>query len=271
MRRRTLLRGASGLGLAGLAGCSSPAPPLPPPTVTGSKPNRPVNVEYVRSEARGRNVTLVVMRPAGEVDSTLPVCVALHGRGSDARMFVQLGVPDLLTQLAGEGRPPFAMVGVDGGNDYWVARTHHDDPQRMLTEELPGWLAERDLEPAPFAAFGLSMGGYGALNYARTTPHPVVAALSPALFLDWPDAESRDAFAGEEAWASTDPFQHLDALGDTKLGVWCGTDDPFVDAARKLADAASPEVAAFDPGDHDAPYWLRTVPRAVRFLADHAG
>lgn len=258
MKRRTLLLGTAGLAVA----CSADPPALPPPTVSDSGPNRPVTVEHVRSRARGANVTLVVMRPADRPGEKLPVCVALHGRGSDARMAVQLGVPDLLRN--------FAMVGLDGGDSYWVARDERDDPQRMLTDELPGWLAERNLEPDPFAVFGLSMGAYGALNYARNTSR-VVAALSPALFTSWADAESRNAFAGEEAWARTDPLQHVDELTGATIGVWCGAEDPFVDVARTFSDRVKPEVAAFAPGGHDAAYWLRTVPDVVRFVGDRAG
>jgi pimeloyl-ACP methyl ester carboxylesterase len=118
---------------------------------------------------------MVVIRPAGALEDELPVCVALHGRGSDARMIVQLGVEKLLATAP----TPFAMVGLDGGNSYWVAKESSDDPQRMLTDELPGWLAERHLAPTPFAVFGLSMGAYGALNYARRSPHPVVRRSAP--------------------------------------------------------------------------------------------
>ncbi len=269
MKRRTFLLGA---GAFALAGCSDDAPRLPPATVTptspaAAEPPKALMVEYVRSAARGRQVTMVVVRPEGALDQELPVCVALHGRGSDARMIVQLGVPELLTS----SDVPFAMVGLDGGDSYWVARDPGDDPQRMLADELPGWLGERNLQPQPFGVFGLSMGAYGALNYARRVPHPAVAVISPALFLDWPDAQARDAFAGEGAWAATDPLQHVDGLGDARVGVWCGTEDPFHPAARKLAELATPQVADFQPGGHDADYWLRTMPDVVRFLGERAG
>jgi len=269
VKRRTLLVGAAGLVLAG---CSDDVPALPPATVTPTAPTanaspKALSVEYVRSRARGRQVTMVVVRPEGALDQELPVCLALHGRGSDARMTVQLGVQKLLN----DSDVPFAMVGLDGGDSYWVARDPADDPQRMLNDELPGWLAERHLQTLPFGVFGLSMGAYGALNYARRTPHPVVATISPALFLDWPDARARGAFSGERAWAATDPFQHVDALGDARLGVWCGTDDPFHPAAQKLKELTNPQVADFQPGGHDAAYWLRTMPGIVRFLGERAG
>lgn len=268
MRRRTLLLGGATLVLAG---CGDDAPQLPPATwqPTRPKPGEPpraVAVETVRSAARGRDVTLVVARPEHAVDQELPVCVALHGRGGDGRMVLQLGVPKLLNAAPA----PFAVVGVDGGDSYWVAKDPADDPQRMLAEELPGWLGERGLARTSFAVFGLSMGAYGAFNYARRDPHPVVAAISPALFTSWSDAAARNAFAGEAHWADTEPLRHVDALGDATVGVWCGDDDPFEPAARELVELARPEVAEFAPGGHDADYWSRTVPAVVTWLAGHA-
>ena len=256
MRRRTFL-----LGTLGLTACSDATPPAPPASTTTTPFS--ATVEMVRSAARGTDVTLVVLRPRQALDEELPVCVALHGRGGDARMIMELGVQDLLNTA----KTPFAMVGLDGGDSYWVARDPADDPQRMLTDELPGWLGDHHLQTTPFAAFGLSMGAYGALNYARRAPHPAVAILSPALFLDWPDARSRDAFAGEEQWAATDPFRHLDQLGDAPLGVWCGTEDPFLPAAKRFAELTKPQVSSFTPGGHDPEYYLPAMHGVVDFLA----
>lgn len=256
MRRRTFLLGT--LGVA--AGCSGQ---VPAPVRTTTSAPFSLTVDVVRSAARGRDVTLVALRPRQALDRKLPVCVALHGRGTDARMIVDLGVQSLLNDASA----PFAMVGLDGGDSYWVARDPADDPQRMLTDELPGWLEERDLETTPFAAFGLSMGAYGALNYARRSPHPAVAILSPALFLNWPDARGRDAFAGEEQWAATDPLQHLDALGDAPLGIWCGTEDPFFPAVKRFSELTKPQVSRFTPGGHDAAYFVPAMREVVDFLA----
>jgi S-formylglutathione hydrolase FrmB len=255
MRRRTFL-----LGTPALAGCTNSSPP--PPVTSTTTPPFSATVEVVRSAARGTDVKLVVLRPRAARDQELPVCVALHGRGGDARMIMELGVQDLLNEAA----TPFAVVGLDGGTSYWIARDPADDPQRMLADELPGWLGERNLQTTPFAAFGLSMGAYGALNYARRTPHPAVALLSPALFLSWADARTRDAFAGKEQWAATDPFQHVDELGDAPLGVWCGTEDPFLPAAKRFAELVEPQVSRFTPGGHDPEYYLPAMRGVVDFL-----
>jgi S-formylglutathione hydrolase FrmB len=180
-------------------------------------------------------------------------------------MFLDLGVPELLNAVVNAGSKPFAVVAVDGGDSYWVAKKPSDDPQKMLTEDLPTWLANRGFT-APFAAFGISMGGYGALNYARRPGLNAVAAISAALFTSWADAKSRNAFADEAQWEATEPLRHIDELGGTQLGVWCGASDPFITPDRQLISKAHPKVAAISPGAHDGNYWKRILPDVLTFV-----
>ena len=223
-----------------------------------------MTTETVHSPARDANVELITIRPQG-VGGRLPVCLALHGRASTARMFLDLGVPDLLTAAVNGGVKPFAVVAVDGGDSYWVARTPVDDPQKMLIEDMPTWLANRGFSPA-FGAFGISMGGYGALNFARIPGLNAVAAISAALFLNWQDAKSRNAFTDEAQWEATEPLRHTDELKGYQLGVWCGASDPFITAARQLISKADPKVAEIGAGAHDSTYWKRILPEVLRFV-----
>ncbi|EWM12441.1 LigA protein [Kutzneria sp. 744] len=209
----------------------------------------PVSVTRQRSAARGRDVDMVVMRPG------LPVCVLLHGRGNSARGMIDLGVPAFLA--AAQAR--FTVVAVDGGDSYCVSRTPSDDPQRMLREELPGWLQAAGLAP-PRAVLGISMGCFGGLVYARDAGLPA-AVLSPALFRSWDDARTVDAFADEAQWASYEPLRHP---LPKRLGVWCGEEDPFYDSARELVPHA--EVASFDHGEHTDGYWRRVLPEAIGYV-----
>lgn len=232
--RRTLLRGALALGAAGVgAGTGMIADVLPggsalrrvlgvtsPDGEIPDVPPVPVRTERMRSAARGRTVELVTMAPAGE-GPDLPLCLALHGRGSGARRFLDLGVPRFLAAAVRSGVPPFAIVAVDCGDSYYLPRKA-DDPQRMLTEELPAWLGERG-RPAPVAALGISMGGFGALCLAAGMR--AVAVASPALFPTWTDAKGRNAFHDERQWAEHEPLRHTDRLAGVPLGVWCGTED----------------------------------------------
>ncbi|MCR6486896.1 alpha/beta hydrolase-fold protein [Amycolatopsis sp. OK19-0408] len=271
LSRRTLLAGSA---LALLAGCSSADPPPGPPPVPAptrpSAPRDPVTVQRMRSAARGTDVDLVLITPEGVPASGLPVCLALHGRGARARTFLDLGIPQMLTAAVRGGVPPFAVAAVDGDN-YWVDVGGDDDPQRMLTDEVPGWLAGRDLRPAS-AVLGISMGGFGALRFARAHPDlKAVATASAALFVSWPDARSRKVFSGEDNWRAEEPLLHTEDLPAARLGVWCGESDPFLGADRKLVKAVSPAVAQFSPGGHKDEYWRGILPDVLKFVGQRLG
>ncbi|WP_243866333.1 alpha/beta hydrolase [Actinophytocola oryzae] len=275
MSRRAVLVG--GLGVVAAAGAGALADVLPggarlrgilglngPDGRIPDAPPGPVQVDRVRSAARGRDVDLIVMRPAG-APSDLPVCLALHGRGAGANSFLDLGVPHFLTAAAQEGTSPFAMVAVDGGDSYFVARNAGDDPLRMLLDEVPDWLDRLGL-PAPAAGFGISMGAFGTLRLARETDLRAVAVVGPALFQTWSDAKRRDVFRDEQQWAANEPLRHTKDILPVPLGVWCGNDDPFASAAEELVERASPEVVAFGPGGHEENYFLRVMPEVLRFV-----
>lgn len=279
LSRRAFLVGGAGAAVAVGAGVYTDVLPGGPPLrrflgLTGPDgsvpdvPAGPVSVDRVRSAARGRDLDLVVMRPDGVPADRLPVCLALHGRGGGARTFDDMGIPRFLTAAVRAGVPPFAVVAVDGGDSYYVARDAADDPQRMLADELPRWLADRDL-PAPSGAFGISMGCFGALRLARGRRDlRAVAVAGPALFRSWAEARERDVFRDERQWAANEPLRHTGELAGVPLGVWCGTEDPFVDAARELIDRTRPETAAISSGTHDDGFFRRVTPDMLRFVGD---
>ncbi|WP_436501141.1 alpha/beta hydrolase [Actinokineospora sp. HUAS TT18] len=273
--RRTVLAAGltsvAGLGIFGywLVRKELPAQPViastPTPTTT-KPPPRPVVTQQVQSAARGRSVELVIMRPEGVDQAELPVCLALHGRGASAQSFVELGVPAMLTAAVAQGVPPFAVAALDGGDSYWVAADPADDPQRMLAEEVPGWLTAAGLKP-PSAVMGISMGGYGALNYARAVPGlGAVVAISPALFASWNDARVRNVFSGRAQWEATEPLRHTESLKKDALAVWCGSGDPFAPVARQLIAKVKPETAVIGPGAHDVAYWTKILPDVLAFV-----
>ncbi|WP_181775794.1 alpha/beta hydrolase [Amycolatopsis pittospori] len=271
--RRGLLLGAAALGgTALLAGCGAEKKPIlgPPPVAPPTSPTpltEAVTVQQMRSAARNKNVNLVIIAPEGVSKVGMPVCVALHGRGADARTFLDLDLQKALDQVVAAGLPGFAVAAVDGDN-YWVDVGKGDDPQRMLSDELPGWLAQRELQP-PSAMFGISMGGFGALRYARDHKElKAVAVASAALFLSWPDAKSRKVFADRAQWESHEPLLHTDDIDPASTGVWCGNSDPFVRADRKLVKALDPAVAKLTPGEHNDDYWREILPEVVKFVGE---
>ncbi|WP_052390472.1 alpha/beta hydrolase [Streptomyces sp. NRRL B-24484] len=238
----------------------------PDGTVPAVEPG-PVRTDQLASKARGRRIELTVISPPGTAPrADLPVCLALHGRGGSAAALVDLGLPQFLAAATAKGVPPFHLVAVDGGEaTYWHRRTPGDDPMAMLLDEVPGWLAARGLA-APTGVLGISMGGSGALQYARARDGGLAAAalLSPALFTSWDDARPVDAYQDEADWVAHEPLRHLDRPLTRRLAVWCGTEDPFCPAARRLADRAA--ETHFPRGAHTDGFWRRVLPDATAFL-----
>ncbi|PKV97902.1 S-formylglutathione hydrolase FrmB [Amycolatopsis echigonensis] len=264
--RRGLLLGGPAALVAACAGRSAPvaAPPSAAPASSPSPLKASITIHRRHSAARGRDVDVVLMTPDGVPSTGLPVCVALHGRGANARTFLDLDLPAALTAAVRSGTPPFAVVAVDGSH-YWMP-DGGDDPHRMLTDELPGWLSESGLRPMA-GLFGISMGGFGALNLARRRRDvTAVATCSAALFRTWPEARTRHVFASQDDWTAAEPLQHVDELPSRGLGVWCGDGDSFVAANRKLISTAHPEVARITPGKHTSEYWKGVLPEVLRFL-----
>jgi dienelactone hydrolase len=239
-------------------------PPIQPSALTKS-----VTIERVHSAARGKDVELILMAPEGVPTAGLPVCVALHGRYSNARQFLGLGLPAVLTEAVRAGTPPFVMAALDGDH-YWTVSHSGDDPQRMLNEELPQWLTQRSLPATPVAAYGISMGGFGALEYARGKSElRAVAACSPALFTNWTDAKARKVFDDRQEWEAAEPSRYVSALQSKTVGVWCGSSDSFAPAAKKFAQELPAAVTDFTTGAHNDRYWKKALPDIVRFVGAH--
>jgi S-formylglutathione hydrolase FrmB len=286
VRRRTVLAsvGMAGVALTGVAvttsagkaslgeamrsalGAAAPVPTTKPAVI---------KVERVYSASRGREVDLLTVLPPGVPTAGLPMSVLLHGLHGSARRALVGRMPDALASAVGRGAvSPFGFVAVDGGDNYWHENVPGDDPMAMLLEEVPRWLAERGLGGAdglPFAGTGVSMGGFGALVYARRRqerrqPVNAVAAISPGLMTSWQEMSKRHAFASPEAWAALDPLRHADALGAAPIGVWIGDRDRFVDGTRKFMRSTKLVVASVSPGGHDDNFYRTVVPDVVRFV-----
>lgn len=281
MTRRSLLTAVgvvTGVGVAAAAGASAGLLPsgywtrrqlgvvgekgVPPAVQTGG-----TEIRSMPSNARSASVEVLVTRPPTPANQTLPVCLALHPRGSSARGMAELGLPQFLASAAASGLPPFVIVAPDGGDHYWTDSGPGDNAMLMLRQELPGWLNQLGLPP-PSAVLGLSMGGFGALSYSLRENPLATALLSPALFTSWADAKSRHGFPDRSVWEAHDPLRFAEKIDGHRLGVWCGDADVFYDTARELASRAHPTVSAFGPGDHTAGYWRRVLPEALRFISD---
>lgn len=276
-RRTVLVSGLAGAAALGF-GLNSDAENLPPSRPVPLADQGNVTLERVYSQARARNVDLVFVYPKGTPRQGLPVCLLLHGRFQNARN-ATTGVSTWLAEQVERGRiQPFAFLAVDGGgNNYWRHGPDDDDPMWMLLDEVPRWLTERNLGGAtglPFAASGMSMGGFGALLYTRRrrehgSPLTATGVVSPALLTEWSEMRKRQAFRNEAEWISLDPLRHIDALGDVHLGVWAGTSDWFIDGTRRFIELADPEIASTTPGKHDGQYLSKALPEVINFVGRH--
>lgn len=234
-----------------------------------------IRFEHVYSAARRREVTLAFYLPAGVNPRGLPMSLLLHGLHGDARHASVGGLADVLSAAVAKGSvPAFGFVAVDGGDHYWHENVPGDDPMAMLLDEVPQWLRERGYGEA-FAATGVSMGGFGALLYARRRaergdPIAATAAISPGLITTWPEMAKRRAFKDEAEWASLDPLRHLNSTGPTALGVWIGDRDRFIEGTRRFISEVRPEVGTVRPGGHDDGFYRKVTPDVVHFLAKYA-
>jgi S-formylglutathione hydrolase FrmB len=287
-RRQLLAGGAATAGIAALAAGSAslagsvetPAPirlRVPAPSRAPRSTLADTTVEWVGSAARSRAVRLVVSSPPGRDRATLPLCVGLHGLGANALWWGDPGMRHALGAAWASGVPPFVVAALDGGDNYWHAVRPGDDPMRMLLDELPGWMTQRglarDTRGVPVLAAGVSMGGAGALMYARERVHrgvPVraVAAMSPGLFLD-PRLAAKRPFAGTADWIANDPLRFYPELATTPTGIWCGDRDAFAEPVRRYVALAHPQFSRISPGRHDGTYIGSILPQVVAFLGSH--
>lgn len=218
-------------------------------------PEGQVRLETVRSLARGQDVDLFTAVPDGYGDgSGLPVVVVLHGASATAAGFRDFGFGRFLTQAVLDGAEPFVLAGADGGLLRWEKDPNSsDDPQAMVVDEMPEWLAARGYDADRRAVWGWSMGGYGALRLAESYPDYAkgVAAFSPAL-------STGDSVTVDVA-----------ALADVPLAVWCGTEDAFYPAIQDFVDAlpTRPEILSYSTGAHTRIYWNDQTPEAFDFLS----
>ncbi|MGW2662736.1 alpha/beta hydrolase [Nocardia tengchongensis] len=237
-----------------------------------------ISTERVYSKARGREVDLVTILPPGATAENLPISLLLHGLHGTARTAAVGNIADLLAAaVATHVSPAFGFVALDGGDNYWHDHGNGDDPMSMLLDEVPGWLTQRrlaDKDGLPFACTGTSMGGFGALVYARRRAersHPLnaVATMSPGLLTSWTEMAKRNAFSNADQWAALDPLRNLDKLGPAPVGLWCGDRDRFIDGCRRFIATARPEVGLVTPGTHTEEYWRTVTPDVLGFLSRH--
>ncbi|MEZ0052038.1 enterochelin esterase-like enzyme [Mycobacterium sp. MAA66] len=287
LSRRTLLRLGAGTA-AGVAGAfalgstlsrpavsarpvsmtSVGAPLAPPPQPPAAVAPTYVTGSFASAARGGVSTNWAIARPPGQTAPLRPV-IALHGKGSDAATVMAGGVVDGLAQAVQAGIPPFAVVAVDGGGDYWHKRASGSDAGAMVLDELIPMLDSQGLDTSRVGFLGWSMGGYGALllgsrlGPARTA---AICAVSPALWTS-SGATAPGAFDGADDFAANSVWG-LPALGSIPVRIDCGNSDPFYSATKQfIAQLPHPPAGGFSPGGHDASFWSSQLPAEIAWLA----
>jgi poly(3-hydroxybutyrate) depolymerase len=150
-----------------------------------------------------------------------PVILFLHGsgeRGSEGMDETQIGLPQAI-RLHPE-RWPFVVVmpQVPFGHHHWT------DPDMMVVaiSALNAEVNEFHGDPDRVYLTGISLGGYGVWEMARTWPHRFAALVPVAGGVFWSYQPSR--------WHLLDtlPAEYAHAIGRTPVWIFHGADDPIV-------------------------------------------
>ena len=284
LNRRTVLRmgagaSATAAGVWALSALLDPlkpqaAPPQAPapfePSAASSLPNR-LTGSFISAARGGVKTNWVIALPPGQNSQNgfLRPVVALHGKDGNANMMLDCGVEDGLAKLVKEGKPPFAVVGVDGGNTYWHRRASGVDSGAMVLDELLPMLSSMGFDTSRVGFMGWSMGGYGALHLgAKLGPSRTagICAISPALFTSF-TGSTPGAFDSYDDWMQNNVVG-LPALAQIPLRVDCGTEDRFYFATRQFVNQLKTSPAgSFSEGGHDIDYWRAQLPGELAWMA----
>ncbi|BBX24124.1 membrane protein [Mycolicibacter terrae] len=223
---------------------------------------------FVSAARGGLETNWIIARPPGQTAPLRPV-IALHCKDGDAAWVMDLGVEEELAKLTASGRPPFAVVAVDGGNTYWRPHGSGEDSGAMVLTELIPMLADKGIDTSRVGFMGWSMGGYGAmllgtrLGPARTAG---ICAISPAIYMTYFGAPA-GAFDSVDDWRTNSAFSLAPRLAPIPLRVDCGTSDSFYYATNHFVGQLNPRPAGgFAPGGHDVTYWRGQLPAELAWL-----
>jgi enterochelin esterase-like enzyme len=284
LTRRAVLRMGAGASVGAAAGMwalsglldpvkpqAAPQAPSPfePATAGSTVPNR-LTGSFISDARGGIKTNWVIVLPPGHTGQATPLrpVIALHGKDGNAGQMLDMGVEDALAKLVKEGKPPFAVVGVDGGaSSYWHCRASGEDSGAMVLEELLPMLSSMGMDTSRVAFMGWSMGGYGSLLLgSKLGPSRVagICAISPALYTSF-TGSAPGAFDSYDDWVQNSV--PIPALAQIPVRVDCGIGDRFYFASRQFASQLKkPPAGSFSAGGHDVDYWRAQLPGELAWI-----
>lgn len=263
-----------------------------------------IEQQMVKSGVLNRNVAYTIYLPADYAtsDRTYPVVYLLHGYTDDNTGWLQFGEIDRLADKAiEEGTiPPMIIVMPDADSSWYInsydGKENYED--FFIKEFIPS--IEKTYRIKSNKRFrgiaGLSMGGYGTLNYALKYPDMFAAAapLSAAVFDDNALVNTSDAsydrtFAQlygrnlkgtkrlNDAWYNNSILKIIekkpaDELKKVRYWIDCGDDD-FLAKGNSLLHIALvekgvPHEYRVRDGGHTWTYWRTGIIDALSFIGD---
>ncbi len=238
--------------------------------ILGSGPDtRGAEVERfeVESQAVPGKHPAVVVDPGGS-EGRRGLLLFLHGRSGDSGSYAEddafLAALADVEDATGGGAP--VVVFPDGGDSsYWHDRGSGDWGRYLTDEVIPQAAARTGADPDRVAVGGISMGGFGALNLARSNPGRFCAAggHSPALFPtagETPEGAFDDAADFDSNDVIGTARREPSAFAGTPVWLDVGRDDFFHGATAELAGILEGNGADLTarlawPGGHDDGYW----------------
>ena len=258
----------------------------------------------VKSTILGRSVKYTVYLPSDydRSERTYPVVYLLHGYTDDNTGWLQFGeINRFADQSIADGTLPPMIIIMPNGDSSWYINSY-DGKERyedfFIKEFMPSIEKTYRIkaEKKYRGIAGLSMGGYGTLNYSIKYPELFAAAapLSAAVFDDaaltgMPDNNYENAFGQlygrglkgndrlNKAWFDNSILKLVetksaDELKKVRYWIDCGDDD-FLTKGNcllhiLLTDKRVPHEYRVRDGAHNWTYWRTGIVDALKFIGD---
>src|SRR5437867_4479760 len=261
--------------------------------------------ESYRSDAVPEELRYELYLPPGHASGEgLPYLLFLPGFKDDQTYCRRKGFFEITERMIVEKAvPPLAVVCASRGHGFWIdAYDKNLKYETALARDLLGRLKSvhhLSSDPAQRGILGISFGGYAALKVSLSHPglFGSVSGFSPAL----DPAYEQKVRTGQYPWRigsaaarrrmygpefnldralGEDPFwlvKNAKAPPPTAFYLTCGRQDrhglagPLEQLRKLLVSAGATVEGELEDGNHDASFWRRVYPQALRFHAGRFG